>query len=145
MSQPDSPPAFAFRGAVVHSRALDRLEVLPDALIVVEGGRVAQLTDLLAPGVNAHATLEAAAACCGGAERIERLGPRQLLVPGFVDGHAHAPQYVFAGTGMDLPLLEWLEKCVARALAESRAHSHWSFASSARPLPLGCARSALAR
>ena len=24
-------------------------------------------------------------------------------------GHAHAPQYAFAGTGMDMPLLQWLE------------------------------------
>ena len=32
-----------------------------------------------------------------------------LFVPGFVDGHAHAPQYAFTGTGNDLPLLKWLE------------------------------------
>lgn len=34
----------------------------------------------------------------------------KLLVPGFVDAHCHAPQYTFTGTGMDLPLLQWLEK-----------------------------------
>lgn len=33
----------------------------------------------------------------------------KLLMPGFVDGHAHAPQYSFLGVGMHLPLLEWLE------------------------------------
>ena len=33
-------------------------------------------------------------------------------MPGLVDGHAHAPQYAFTGTGMDLPLLEWLETYV---------------------------------
>jgi guanine deaminase len=32
-----------------------------------------------------------------------------LILPGFVDGHAHAPQYAFTGTGIGLPLLEWLE------------------------------------
>jgi guanine deaminase len=32
-----------------------------------------------------------------------------LILPGFIDGHAHAPQYAFTGTGMGLPLLEWLE------------------------------------
>ena len=31
-------------------------------------------------------------------------------MPGFVDTHIHAPQYVFTGTGYDLPLLDWLEK-----------------------------------
>lgn len=35
---------------------------------------------------------------------------RQFLMPGFVDTHIHAPQYVFTGTGYDLPLLDWLEK-----------------------------------
>ena len=31
-------------------------------------------------------------------------------MPGFVDTHIHAPQYVYAGTGTDLPLLDWLTK-----------------------------------
>ena len=30
-------------------------------------------------------------------------------MPGLVDTHIHAPQYVFTGTGYDLPLLGWLE------------------------------------
>jgi len=34
----------------------------------------------------------------------------KLILPGFIDTHCHAPQYVFSGTGMDLPLLAWLEK-----------------------------------
>jgi len=34
----------------------------------------------------------------------------KIIIPGFVDAHCHAPQYVFTGTGMDLPLLNWLEK-----------------------------------
>ena len=34
----------------------------------------------------------------------------KLIIPGFIDCHVHAPQYVFSGTGMDLPLLQWLEK-----------------------------------
>ncbi|KAI9334834.1 hypothetical protein DFJ73DRAFT_799018 [Zopfochytrium polystomum] len=34
----------------------------------------------------------------------------QFVIPGFVDTHIHAPQYVFSGTGLDLPLLEWLNK-----------------------------------
>jgi hypothetical protein len=31
-------------------------------------------------------------------------------MPGMVDAHTHAPQYVFTGTGSDLPLLDWLNK-----------------------------------
>jgi len=32
----------------------------------------------------------------------------KLIMPGFVDLHAHAPQYAYRGMGMDLQLLEWL-------------------------------------
>lgn len=31
-------------------------------------------------------------------------------MPGLVDTHIHAPQYVNSGTGYDLMLLDWLEK-----------------------------------
>ncbi|MCQ2821001.1 MAG: guanine deaminase [archaeon] len=36
--------------------------------------------------------------------------PNQIIIPGLIDTHIHAPQYVFAGCGLDLPLLEWLNK-----------------------------------
>ena len=35
--------------------------------------------------------------------------PSQFIIPGFVDSHAHAPQYTFMGTGGDLPLIPWLQ------------------------------------
>ena len=102
---------MAFRGAVVHSRGLEQgLEVLADALLVVRDGRVERLVDLGAlAAADAAAAVDALAAELA-PRAIERLGARALLMPGFVDGHAHAPQYAFAGTAMDLPLLEWLER-----------------------------------
>lgn len=33
----------------------------------------------------------------------------KIVIPGLVDLHVHAPQYVFRGLGMDLELLDWLE------------------------------------
>jgi guanine deaminase len=33
-----------------------------------------------------------------------------LILPGLVDLHVHAPQYAIRGYGMDMELLEWLEK-----------------------------------
>ena len=33
-----------------------------------------------------------------------------LIIPGLVDLHMHAPQYEFCGMGMDLELLEWLNR-----------------------------------
>jgi guanine deaminase len=32
----------------------------------------------------------------------------KLIMPGFTDLHAHAPQYAYRGMGMDLQLLDWL-------------------------------------
>lgn len=37
------------------------------------------------------------------------LRPGQLLLPGFVDTHLHAPQFPNAGLGYDKTLLDWLE------------------------------------
>ena len=34
----------------------------------------------------------------------------EMIVPGLYDLHVHAPQYAFRGLGMDLTLLDWLEK-----------------------------------
>ena len=35
---------------------------------------------------------------------------RQFVIPGFIDTHIHAPQYPNSGKGLDVGLLEWLEK-----------------------------------
>jgi len=34
-----------------------------------------------------------------------------LIIPGLTDLHLHAPQYAFAGLGIDLELLPWLDTC----------------------------------
>jgi guanine deaminase len=41
---------------------------------------------------------------------IIELTNTQLIIPGLIDTHVHAPQFAFVGTGLDLPLLQWLEK-----------------------------------
>lgn len=33
-----------------------------------------------------------------------------FLLPGFIDTHLHAPQYLYTGTALDEPLMVWLEK-----------------------------------
>lgn len=52
------------------------------------------------------------------AAAVRRLGPTQFLVPGLVDAHIHAPQFAYAGTATDVPLLKWLE--VGGRLAQGR-------------------------
>jgi len=76
----------AFRGAIVHSRGLGKLECLEDGLLTVgPNGYIIELVNL---------------ACCDGAaarvaavkDVLTVLGPTELMCPGFIDGHAHAPQ-----------------------------------------------------
>ncbi|CAH2054368.1 unnamed protein product, partial [Iphiclides podalirius] len=38
------------------------------------------------------------------------LSRNQILIPGLVDCHTHAPQFPNIGLGLDRPLLEWLDK-----------------------------------
>lgn len=41
---------------------------------------------------------------------IELQDKNEFLLPGFIDSHIHASQFPNAGLGLDLPLLNWLEK-----------------------------------
>ena len=41
---------------------------------------------------------------------IELQAKNEFLLPGFIDSHVHASQYPNCGLGLDLPLLQWLEK-----------------------------------
>lgn len=38
-----------------------------------------------------------------------------FLLPTFCDLHLHAPQFLYQGTGLHLPLLEWLDKYAYQA------------------------------
>ncbi|ELR24812.1 guanine deaminase [Acanthamoeba castellanii str. Neff] len=94
-----------FHGTVVHSLALDQLDVVPRAWLGVDAtGRIAFLQDgsLDRPALILKHKLSEAV------EFVE-LPRRGFIVPGMVDTHAHAPQFVNAGNGLDMPLLEWLE------------------------------------
>jgi guanine deaminase len=44
-----------------------------------------------------------------------RLDAHAFLLPTFTDLHLHAPQYLYAGTGLDSPLMEWLDKYAYKA------------------------------
>ncbi len=58
----------------------------------------------------------------------------RLIIPGFVDLHLHAPQYAFRGLGMDMELLEWLEK---RAFPEEEKYADLGYAEAAYRLFAG--------
>lgn len=95
----------AYRAAIIHSTSMTTLDMLPDALLVVDhaqGGIILDLIDVEHQEEEKIAEIALAAT----AEELVYLTDR-ILMPGFVDTHAHAPQYAFTGTGMHLPLLKW--------------------------------------
>jgi guanine deaminase len=123
----DGPNRYAVVGAVFHSKGLnfgcDSLEILNPGVVLIDAARggiilaCAALPDLPGfascaspPPINVSARLAALLK----EHSIDRASVRDLrgkiIQPGFVDAHAHAPQYPFTGTGLGLPLLQWLER-----------------------------------
>ncbi|KAH0789650.1 Guanine deaminase [Histomonas meleagridis] len=78
-------------GTLVHT-VEGKLEVLENTYVAVKDGKIVSISQNKPEGDF---------------ELIETT-ETQLIIPGLIDTHIHAPQYVFAGCGLDLPLLDWL-------------------------------------
>ncbi|KAK4684286.1 guanine deaminase, partial [Tremellales sp. Uapishka_1] len=93
--------AQLFRGTFVDAPSPGALRIHQDHLLAVspEGTITA-----FCPADDA--ALSAASSACP----ITHLPRHSFLLPTFTDLHLHCPQYLYAGTGLDLPLMEWLDK-----------------------------------
>lgn len=80
-------------GNIVSAPALGTLEIAERGYLVVEDGVITGVFPRL-PDAYAGAAVEEWGDC--------------LIVQSFADMHLHGPQYPMLGTGMDLPLLDWL-------------------------------------
>ncbi|GAA5978327.1 hypothetical protein JCM11641_004658 [Rhodosporidiobolus odoratus] len=101
-----------FRGTVVTSLPDRTLSILEDYLIIVDKqGFVAHCEAASTEASAEHLSLIPP-------EKVVQLGNDGWLLPGFVDTHIHAPQYVNTGMALDEPLMVWLEKYTFRV--ESR-------------------------
>ncbi|KAI9335930.1 hypothetical protein BDR26DRAFT_865376 [Obelidium mucronatum] len=110
------PTATIHVGTIIHSLSLGRLEVIERGAIVVSGqGSIAAVEDLAQTPLDSLKTKFPEASVCDAGKK--------LIVPGFVDAHCHAPQYSFVGTGMELPLLDWLNKYTFRVSPASKTRS----------------------
>jgi guanine deaminase len=49
------------------------------------------------------------------AEPILNIPPGSFLLPPFCDLLLHAPQFLYQGTGLDLPLMQWLDQYALKA------------------------------
>ncbi|XP_043831042.1 guanine deaminase isoform X1 [Dromiciops gliroides] len=99
-----TPLAHIFKGTFVHSTWTSPMEVLRDHILgVSEAGKIVFLE---------HASQQEKLATEWGFTPIEvrELSIHEFFIPGLVDTHIHAPQYMFAGSNVDLPLLDWLKQ-----------------------------------
>ena len=92
---------YGLKGSIIHSISFGDIELIKTgAILYRSNGIIDKLLDLSLPGAASELASVDSVIDCGD----------NLIIPGFVDAHCHAPQYAFIGTGMDLPLLEWLNK-----------------------------------
>lgn len=86
------PQALAFHGTIIHSKSISQVEILEDALIVVEkAGRIIHLeTQIQASELSTKLK----SLNLSSPPTIHRLRQSEFLIPGFVDTHNHAPQWV---------------------------------------------------
>ena len=107
---------FVLKGNLCYSESPECLTTLPGGYLVHEGGVCK----------GAYATLPAAYARLP----LTDYGDR-LILPGFCDLHVHAPQFAYRGLGMDLELIEWLER---RAYPEESKYADAVYAAKAYDL-----------
>lgn len=108
-------------GTVYQTPTPGELEVRRDVSVVV--GDDGTITEVL------PASSAAAVEAVSTATASVRLGAHQRLLPGLIDTHIHAPQWVQLGTGLDIPLDRWLFEYTfpleARFSDESFARTVW--------------------
>ena len=94
-------PLLTLQGRVMDAQALH-----DDAILVIDAcGVIEALHVAASPGY------EAARDRAAEAGTLLSLTPAQILLPGLVDLHVHAPQWPQAGRALHLPLMEWLLDC----------------------------------
>ncbi len=86
---------FAWKGHIIYANEKRELEIFENSYVLCE--------DEICKGVVKELPEEWKNA------EITDFGDK-LIIPGFSDLHIHAPQYAYRGTGMDLELLDWLQK-----------------------------------
>ncbi|GAB5579695.1 guanine deaminase isoform X2 [Prionailurus iriomotensis] len=98
------PLAHIFRGTFIHSTWTNPMEVLRDHLLgVSDSGKIVFLEE-------ASQQEKLAKEWCFRPCQVRELSNHEFFMPGLVDTHIHAAQYSFAGSNVDLPLLDWLTK-----------------------------------
>ncbi|MCE5344082.1 MAG: amidohydrolase family protein [Eubacteriales bacterium] len=107
---------FVMKGDLCYSDSPECLTTLPGGYLVVEGKQCA----------GAYKTPPSRYAAL---PLIDYEG--KLILPGMCDLHVHAPQFAYRGLGMDLELIEWLNR---RAFPEESKYADLAYAGRAYDL-----------
>ncbi|KJZ73255.1 hypothetical protein HIM_07259 [Hirsutella minnesotensis 3608] len=97
----------AFYGTIAHSTSHTKLQVFDQALLVIDrNGRVALLDPEIPRAKVSSRLSELGLDHCS----VTDLARGQFIIPGFVDTHNHAPQWMHRGSGQGMQILDWLEE-----------------------------------
>lgn len=89
-----SKQSFVIKGNICYSVDKEHIQTIESGYVVCEEGVSKGVFETLP---DKYAALP-----------VEDYGD-QLIIPGLVDLHIHAPQFAYRGLGMDLELLDWLQ------------------------------------
>lgn len=86
---------YVIKGNICYSKSKDEICVVENGYVVCEDNKCAGVYEQLP---ESYAILP-----CYDYEG-------KIVIPGLIDLHVHAPQYAFRGLGMDLELIDWLNR-----------------------------------
>lgn len=84
---------YVIKGNICYSKSADQLFCVNDSFVVCEDGICAGVFEKLPEKYSCYPLYDYSG---------------QMVIPGLVDLHVHAPQYTFRGLAMDLELIDWL-------------------------------------
>ena len=89
-----------FSGTFVHTPKLGQLEIIHDYVVAVgPDGHISKC---------GPRSSDWAQQLLQDSDVVFKLPRSSFMLPTFTDLHLHAPQYLYLGTGLHLPLMEWL-------------------------------------
>ncbi|KAJ6508529.1 hypothetical protein C8R45DRAFT_967724 [Mycena sanguinolenta] len=99
--------ALCIRGTFAHTPHLGDLELFEDYLLITDHhGVIIYFQSARLP--ESQSVLQNSPPCVTSPSG-------SLILPNFVDLHLHAAQFLYQGTGLDLPLMEWLNEYAFKA------------------------------
>ncbi|KAI0087709.1 Metallo-dependent hydrolase [Irpex rosettiformis] len=100
--------ATLIRGTLVHTPSLGEVKILQDYLLGIDDKGFINFLE------NASSDAAQTLLSESGAPPTI-IPPGSFILPTFCDLHLHAPQFLYQGTGLHLPLMEWLNEYAFKA------------------------------